>query len=205
MNRIISLLMVAGALPATSAAAQTAPTSAPASQPLGGPLIPGVCLLSREAIFANAKVARAANERLQQLATEAQAEVDAERKPVEEEVKKFQAESARLSPEQRTQREQALNARLQPLQAKAQLRAREIEATRTRALGRISDEAQPVIAQVYRAKNCGLLLDRGSVLGGNFGNDLTPATVQALDAKTSTITFNRETLPPAPAAPATNR
>jgi Skp family chaperone for outer membrane proteins len=204
MNHILPLLVAAAMFSAPGAAAQTVP-AAPAGQPLGGPLIAGVCLLSREAIFANAKIARAANERLQQLAAEAQAEVDAERKPVEEELKKFRAESAKLSPEQRTQREQALNARLQPLQAKAQLRAREIEATRARALGRISDEAQPVIAQVYRAKNCGLLIDRGSVLGGNFGNDLTPAAVQALDAKISTITFNRETLPPAPATSATTR
>jgi Skp family chaperone for outer membrane proteins len=204
MTRIFPVLATAAMLAAPTAIAQTAP-AAPAGQPLGGPLIPGVCLLSREAIFANAKVARAANERLQQLAAEAQAEVDAERKPIEDEVKKFQAESAKLSAEQRTQREQALNTRMQPLQAKAQLRSREIEATRARALGRVSDEAQPVIAQVYKGKNCGLLLDRGSVLGGNFGNDLTPAVVQALDAKTSTITFNRETLPPAPPASATNR
>lgn len=40
---------------------------------------------------------------------------------------------------------------------------------------------------------------RNAVLGGNFSNDLTAPIVQALDAKISTITFDRETLPPATA------
>lgn len=204
MKAAVLIFLAAVALPAADLAAQTAAPPAPVGQPLGGPLVPGVCLLSREAIFANAKVAIAANTRLQQLASEAQGEVDAERKPLEAEVQKFQAEQARLSPELRSQRQAALNAKLQPLQAKAQHRSREIEATRAKVLARISEEAQPLIAHNYKAKNCGLLLDRGSALAGNFGNDLTAATVQALDAKISTITFNRETLAataPAPANP----
>ncbi len=53
-----------------------------------------------------------------------------------------------------------------------------------------------MIAQVYRQHGCGLLLDRGTVMGGNFANDLTADVVKGLDAKVSTITLNRETLPP---------
>ncbi|MNO05280.1 hypothetical protein D3C81_2266030 [compost metagenome] len=67
---------------------------------------------------------------------------------------------------------------------------------------RIANEAQPAIAQVYAAKSCGLLLDRNSALGGNFANDLTADVVQALDGRLSTITFERERLPQAPAQPA---
>jgi Skp family chaperone for outer membrane proteins len=180
---------------ASPAAAQTAPSAAPANPGLGGPLIPGVCLLSREAVFANAKIGVAATARLQQLATEAQAEVDAERRPIEADLTAFRTEAPRLTPEQRQSREQALAARLAPVQAKAQQRSREIDATRAKALERISTEAQPVIADVYRQRNCGLLFERNTALGGNFTNDLTAAVVQALDARISTITFNRETLP----------
>jgi Skp family chaperone for outer membrane proteins len=193
-------LLLATALPVTGLAAQTAP--APAAPALGGPVIAGVCLLSREAIFGNAKVALAANVRLKQLAAEAQTEIDNERKPVEAELAAFRAESAKLTPEQRATRERALSARLTPLQARAQQRSREIEATRAKALGSISVQAEPLIAEVYRQRGCGLLLDRTSVLGGNFANDLTAAVVEALDAKVTTITFNRETLPAAPATPA---
>jgi len=61
-----------------------------------------------------------------------------------------------------------------------------------------------MIAQVYGQKKCGLLLDRGAALGGNFANDLTPDVVRALDARIQTITFERERLPqPSQAAAAT--
>lgn len=67
---------------------------------------------------------------------------------------------------------------------------------------RIANEAQPVIAQVYAQHQCGLLFDRVSALGGNFANDLTSGVVAALDARISTISFDRERLSAAPAATA---
>lgn len=199
MKSVLLSLVLAAAVVAPAAAQQTPPASA---QALGGPVIPGVCLLSREAIYANAAVGKAASARLTQLAQEAQTEVDAERKPLDADLQAFQAEAAKLTPAQRTQREQALQPRLQSVQAKTQQRTREIEATRAKALGQIAGYAQPVIADVYTQHKCGLLVDRNSVLGGNMANDLTPDVVKGLDAKVTTITFNRETLPPTPAAPA---
>jgi len=181
-------------------AQQAAP--APAAQPLGGAAIPGLCLLSREALFANAAVGKAASARLAQLAQEAQAEVDAERKPLDTDIQAFQAEAAKLTPAQRTQREQALQPRLQAVQAKGQLRGREIEATRAKALTQIAGYAQPVIASAYAQHKCGLLIDRNTVFGGNMAGDLTADVVKGLDAKITTISFNRETLPAQPAAPA---
>lgn len=195
---IVSLAFVTASV--SPALAQQEAPAAPA-QPLGGPAIPGLCMLSREAIYANTAVGKAASARLTQLAKEAQTEVDAERKPLDTEIQAFQAEAAKLTPAQRTQREQALQPRIQAVQTKTQQRAREIEATRTKALGQIAGYAQPVIAQVYTQHKCGLLVDRNTVLGGNMTGDLTPDVVKALDAKISTITFNRETLPPQPAAP----
>lgn len=195
----VSLVAAAAAVGlAATASAQTpaAPAAKPAANPgLGGPVVPGVCLLSREAIFANAKVSQAANARLKQLADEAQAEVDNERRPLDAELQSFQNDAAKLPADQRQAREQALAQKLQPIQVKAAQRGREIELTRAKALERIANEAEPVIAQVYKSKNCGLLVDRSSVLGGNMANDLTSAVVQGLDAKITTITFNRETLP----------
>ena len=62
-------------------------------------------------------------------------------------------------------------------------------------MARIAETLQPLIAQAYQARNCGLLIDRTTVLGGNMANDLTPAAVAALDAKLATIAFERESLP----------
>lgn len=176
-------------------------TPAAPQQGLGGPAIPGLCLVSREAIFANAKVGVAATARLRQLAATAQAEVETERKPLEAEIKTYQADAAKLTPEQRRAREAAVAPRVTALQAKTEQRTREIEATRTKAMARVADALQPVIAQVYKARGCGLLLDRNTVLGGNMANDLTPAVVTALDAKITTIDFDRETLSASPSQP----
>ncbi|MBX9883448.1 MAG: OmpH family outer membrane protein, partial [Novosphingobium sp.] len=182
-------------------AAAAAP--APAAPTLGGPLIPGVCLLSREGVLANAKVGVYASQRIRQLTEEAQAEVNADRKPIEADLAALRAQAPKLTPEQRAAQEKALAARFAPVQAKADQRTREIEATRVKAVDAIGLQLQPVIAAIYTQKGCGLLFDRNTVLGGNLGNDLTAAVVAGLDARLTSITIERENLPaPAPAAPA---
>jgi Skp family chaperone for outer membrane proteins len=169
----------------------------PAAPGLGGPTVPGVCLLSQEAVLANSKVGLAATERLRQLAQAAQGDLETERSAIESDAKALEAQKASLSATQLEQRRLALAQRAQALQAKVQERSRQVEATRAKAIGRIAQDAQPVIAQAYRAQGCGLLFSRDAVLGGNMTGDLTPAVVQGLDAKITTIDFDLE---PAPAA-----
>ena len=186
LSMIIAVLSLSLAVPV--AAQQAAPAPA-----LGGPAIPGVCLLSREAVFANAAVGKAASARIAELTRAAQAEVDQQRAPLEAEAKALAAlgqDDAKAKA-----RRDALATRWQALQGQAAHGSREIEATRAKALARVADEAQPVIAKVYAAHKCGLLFDRGAALGGNFSNDLTADVVTALDAKITTISFGREKLP----------
>jgi Skp family chaperone for outer membrane proteins len=193
MLRTITAFTVAAALalPALSAA-QTAP---PASgQNLGGPLIPGVCMLSREAVFTSAKIGQAATARLKLLADQAQAEVDGDRAPLELEAKTIEGQKASLSATALKARQDALAPKVAALQQKATLRSREIDATRAKAVAKIAQEAQPMIEEVYRSHKCGVLLSRDAVLGGNVSADLTAAVVQALDSKVATITFDREVL-----------
>jgi Skp family chaperone for outer membrane proteins len=164
---------------------------------LGGPVVPGVCLLSREAIFANAKVGQAATARLKQLAEQAQGQIEAERRPIDADVQAYRAKQSSLSADQRQTQEQSLSQRMQQVQADQQAKGRQLEATRAKAMDQIAQYAQPVIASAYESKKCGLLLDRNAALGGNMANDLTPAVVQGIDAKITTISFNLE---PAPVA-----
>lgn len=187
---MMTAVVALAGMPSTVLHAQAA-----GNMPLNGPAIPGVCLLSREAIFSHAKIGLAASARLKQLADQAQAEIDAERKPIDTDVQTYRAQAASLSADQRQSREQALAQRMQKVQADQATRSRELEATRAKALEQMAQEAQPVIVSAYNSKNCGLLLDRSAVLGGNMANDLTAAVVQGLDAKVTTISFNLETLP----------
>lgn len=187
--------LIAGA----PASAQTAP-AAPAKPQLGGPIIPGLCVLSRDAMFANAKVGLAAEARLKVLAEQAQAEVDRERGPIEAEAKALEDLAKTQKPEQLKARRDALAGKLQALQQKAAVRSREIELTRRKAADRITLLAEPVVADVYKARNCGALFSREAMIGSNPAMDITAATVAALDAKVSTITFEREALPAQPVA-----
>lgn len=188
MSRFSTFLafLAVSAAPA-SLSAQT-PTPA---QSLGGPVIPGICLLSREAIFANAAVAKAATARLAELTRTVQTEIDQQRTPLETEVKALEGQPDNA---QTKQKRDALAARWTALQRKAAHNSREIDATRAKAMERISTELQPIIAQAYTSKKCGLLIDRSATLGGNFANDLTGDVVKGIDARIQTITFERERL-----------
>jgi Skp family chaperone for outer membrane proteins len=190
----LALLTATPVMAQQIAPAAPQPPSPAAAQQNAGPLIAGVCLLSQQAVFANAKVGVAASARIKQLTEQAQAEVDLDRRPIEAEAKALDADP-KVKPTDRAARTQALTARMQAVQQKATLRQREIEATRQKAFGRIVAEENGVISQVYRAHGCGLLFDRAAVLTGNMGGDLTADVVKGLDARMTTITFDRETLP----------
>jgi Skp family chaperone for outer membrane proteins len=184
----LPLLGLALVLASTAALARQAADPA-ASPSLGGSAVPGICMLSQPAVLANSKVGVAADQRLKQITAQAQAEINAERQAIE-------ADGAKLKSGEADQRRTALVARARALQERAALRAREIEATKQKVLGRISVAAQPVIAQAYKSHNCGLLIERSTVLGGNMSGDLTAEVVRGLDAKLTTITFERESLSP---------
>ncbi|MDR3506276.1 MAG: OmpH family outer membrane protein [Caulobacteraceae bacterium] len=191
--KIFAIAAALTLLSGASALAQTAPP--PAQATLGGPVVPGVCLLSQQAVLANAKVGVAANVRLKQIGEDVQAELRQEGAPIDAEAKALQAQRATLKPADFQQRQRTLEGRIQAIKAKADLRNREIEATREQALRQILVDMQGPIADAYKAHGCGLLVDRNSVIGGNLANDLTAQVVQGLDAKITTISFDRVSLP----------
>lgn len=200
MPRSLIFVLALIGLSAPATAYQAAPATPPrASEGLGGPVVPGICFLSREAVLVNSRVGAAATQRLQQLATSGEAEIATERRAIEADIAAFRKDAAKMSAEARQAKDAELAARLQPVQDKAAHIAREIEATRIKVTEKISAEAQPVIAQAYTERRCGLLLDRTVALGGNLANDLTAAVVQSLDKRIQILDFDRERLPPQPA------
>jgi Skp family chaperone for outer membrane proteins len=164
--------------PAAPAAAAAAPTANP-----NGPLITGVCLLSQDTLIGRSRVGQAATARLRELAGQVQSNLNAEAAQLDARAKTLEAKRATLTPLQLEAQGQALNKRAQALQAERQERAQQIDATKNKAFGQVVEEARPFIAQAYAAHGCGLLLAREAALAGNFGNDLTPEVVAALDAK----------------------
>ena len=190
--------MAYAAVPATTPATAPAPKASASTATFGGPAITGVCLLSREAVVANAKVGKAATARLKTLADGVNSELAPERTAIETEAKAI--DDAKLTGDALKTRQNALAQRFQALQLKAQQRQQQIELTRQKVLATVSTDAEPVIEAAYKTHGCGVLFNRDAVMAGGQSMDLTSAVVQALDARITTISFDLEPLPQPAAA-----
>jgi len=182
-QRVLIAASLAGALmlPLTAVQAQTS---------LGDKSVPGVCMLSRGAVMGQSKVGQAADRRLKQLVQQADSQLKAEQKPLSEAVQTFQKNAKSMDDATRQSKQKALQQRLQAFQQKKQKLNVRVRITRAKAMKRIGAAIDPIVANVYKQRSCGILLDRDTVLGGNNANDLTAAGIKGLNAKMSTISFN---------------
>jgi Skp family chaperone for outer membrane proteins len=161
------------------------------AQQLDGPPVPGVCMLSQEAIFANAKAGVAASAHLRDLAKAVLDPLIAERQSIVNEDKALRA----AKPADFQAKEQALAQRDRAAQISMQKAERQVELTKAKVRTQIGQAAQPVVADVFHAHSCGLLINRDVVMGGNTSNDLTAGVIQGLDARMTTLSFDLEPLP----------
>jgi Skp family chaperone for outer membrane proteins len=180
---------------ASSAAfAQAAPAAAAAPAVTHGPALPGVCVLSLEGAITTSTVGGYVQTRLQQIATQVQAELKAEDTALQNEAKTLEGQRASLDQNTFEQRASALQVKANAFQRKAQLRERELSATQQKALGRVGQELDPIVRQVYQQRQCSLLLNRDSVVIANPAMDVTQPVVTALNAKIQQFSFDRERL-----------
>jgi len=214
-NRLLpaaaALLLVAGATNAYAAAAAApapaapaAPAAAPAAPtpPTGAP-IPGVCVFSAERTIGDSSVGKAFQARMQQLTQQVQAELQPERTQLQTDAQQLQGQQASLAADVFQQRANALNQRIQAYQAKEEQRAQELDATQQKNLGRIAAEIQPLLTSVYNNRKCAMVLNADGVIAVNPAMDISGDVTTQLNARMSTITFDRERLQaPAPGAPA---
>ncbi|MGA0607115.1 OmpH family outer membrane protein [Phenylobacterium sp. VNQ135] len=197
-----AILAIAG-----QASAQTPPVAQTNAPPpvTHGAAIPGVCIMSIPGAIAGSTVGKYVDTRMQQIIQQVNGELNGERTAIENENKTLQTQAATLDRTTAEQRGAALQVRVNALQRKAQQREREVQATEQKAVGRVGQEMEPLIRQVYQQRQCSVLLNRDAIVLGNPAMDITPAVVTALNAKITQFTFDRERLDqqqPAAAAPA---
>jgi Skp family chaperone for outer membrane proteins len=199
LGAVVAAAVAAEPLMATAAAAPAAAaaSAAPTAQTFGGPSIPGMCLLSQQSLMGESKVGVAASARLKALQNQVEAELQGRKTSIESSAKALQAKAQTLPPAQVAQEQHSLQQRAQALQTTAGQRQEQLAATQAKVSQRIRQDAIPVISVAYQAHNCGVLFDRGAVMAGGLGMDITSEVVQALDAKETTIAFDLE---PPPAA-----
>lgn len=188
-----------GALAQGAVATRPAAAAGPAVQP--GPAIPGVCLFSYDAADESSAVGKFVAQRMQQLQSQAQAELSAEQTSLQTDAKALEVQRPTISADIYQQRGLAINQRATALQRKADIRSRELQATGQKALGRIVTEVNPLLQQVYSQRGCGLLVDRNSVFFANPSMDVTNDVVRLLDTKITQFPFEREHLDQPAAGP----
>lgn len=191
------------AITASVSTAAFAQAAAPAAAPAvsHGPALPGVCVISLEGAITGSTVGQYVQTRLQQIATQVQAELKAEDTALQNEAKTLEGQRASLDQKTFETRATALQTKANAFQRKAQQRERELGATQQKALGRVGQELDPIIRQVYQQRQCSLLLNRDSVVLANPAMDISQPVVTALNAKITQFNFDRERLDQA-AAPA---
>jgi outer membrane protein len=211
---IASLLLATSAGPVLAAAAAPAAPAAPAAAaaaaaPIAapsGPPIPGLCVFSYDRTIADSTVGKAYVARLQQLNSQAEAELNPERTTLQSDARALEGQRSTLPPEQFQQRAEAMNQRIQAYGAKEQLRARELDQTRNVQLQRIVQQVNPLVVSVYNTRRCSIVFTSESLIATNPAMDITDDVVRQLNTRMSTITFDRERLDAAaPAAPAPAR
>lgn len=201
-----ALTAIAVSVCASQALAQTAKPNAP--PPAANPpvqvtaTVPGVCVLSREALLANSTVGAFVGDRMKQLNAVVQAEVTGDQTAIENDAKTLDGQKATLQADVYQQRGQALQQRYAAFQQKVQQRQRELEATQQKAFGRVLQTSGPLVGQVVAQRQCGVLLDANAVIIGNPAMDITPAVVTLLNGQLTQFAFDREHLDQQQSGPA---
>ena len=194
----------------TAASGAFAQAAAPAPAPAApavthGPALPGVCVVSIENAIGASTVGKYVDSRIQQIVAQVNAELNGEKTAIDNDAKALDARRATLDQNALEQQAAALQVRANALQRKAQLRDREVQATEQKAVGRIGQEMEPLIRQVYQQRQCSLLLQRTAIVIANPAMDITPQVVTALNAKITQFTFDRERLDQQTGAPQVSR
>lgn len=179
---------------AFAAAPAMAQNQAAAPQVNHGPPINGMCILSVEGAVASSTVGQHVNTRMQQIISQVNAELTAERTAIENEGKTLEGQRASMDQATLQRRATELQGKASAFGRKAAQREREIAETQQKALGRVGQELDPVIRQVYQQRQCSVLLNRDALVLANPAMDITPQVVTGLNAKITQFNFDRERL-----------
>jgi Skp family chaperone for outer membrane proteins len=190
------------ALTASAAVAQTHRSSSSAAAPAAagtplsyGPPIAGLCVYSNSQVLGVSSVGRAFTERMQQLRAQAAAELSGQQTTLQNEEKVLAGKRATLTQEQFAQQAQPLAAREQQLQQTAELRSRDLQYTYQRQVERIGQVIEPLVRTSFEAHHCSALLNGDAIMAVAPAMNLSGEVTTALNARMSTITFDRETAP----------
>ncbi|HKR86539.1 MAG TPA: OmpH family outer membrane protein [Phenylobacterium sp.] len=192
--KTFALAACAGAAVLASGSSALAQTAAAAPSVTYGAPIAGLCVVSVDGVIGNSTVGKYVDQRLQQIGSQAQAELGGEKSGIDSEARTLEGQRATLDQNSFEQRVAALQVRQNALERKAALRERELQATQQQAVGRVINEMKPLIAAAAEQQKCAMVIDRSSVIMVNPSMDLTSAVVTSLNGKLTQFAFDRTRL-----------
>lgn len=186
-----ALASVTVAAPASAQTAGQPAAAQPAPLPLTGPAVPGLCFLSDREVYAGSTVGKYVLNRLQQLAQQAQAEIDTQRTALQTDAKAFDAARSTLPPDQADQRAAQLNLRQRELERLADQRQHELQATQQQGVQTIGRYVAPILHQVVAEHNCSVVLSDSAVDDIAPSMDLSPAVIEHLNTTIQQFPLDR--------------
>ena len=188
----LSVLATVAVVALTVAGAASAQTAQPTNP---GPVIPGVCTFHQGRGVGASMVGQSMNARMQQLTDAVRAELQPEGAAIEAEAASLGAAQSSLPADQFQQRAGSLQQRLNAYQQLAAQRESELQYTQGLQLQRIGETLDPILAQVYQERGCGLLFDRAAMFGGNPAMDITDRVIELMNQQLQTLSFDRSPVP----------
>jgi Skp family chaperone for outer membrane proteins len=164
LTLLVSVLALAGA---TAATAQTAPAT-PTPPTFGAP-VPGQCVLDEQAALTTSNMGKAAIDRLGQLKSNVDAELQPEATALETEYKSLQAEQKASQATPATaqafdKKAAAWSDRRDALQQKMQQRQQEMQVTQQQVFSAIGQKMIPAVNAIVTQKQCATVIASDSLL-----------------------------------------
>ncbi|MEI7931765.1 MAG: OmpH family outer membrane protein, partial [Alphaproteobacteria bacterium] len=148
----------------------------------------GVCILSDAAVVGGSKVGQYANQKLQQLQTNVNAELNATNNQLSAERSNLQAQVAATSQTAQAAAIDAFQQKVATFQSTLEERSDQLDRTKENTYARILTLTEPFLQDIYEARNCSLLLDATGVLFANETMNITPDVITELDKRATEIT-----------------
>jgi outer membrane protein len=179
--RLLAALIVAGlpwlATPVTAVAQVKAPPQAAAKAPAAV-----ILFLDRGAVLRRSAAGKSVAAQVEELARKMESELGPENQKLQADAQALQTDAPVITPEKRQETIRQLELRREAFQKKVQARQSAIQAGQNGARQQIETALGPILEKIMAERGANMLLDRGAVVLGAGGLDVTDLVITRLDA-----------------------
>ncbi|WP_300541743.1 OmpH family outer membrane protein [Maricaulis sp.] len=158
---------------------------------------PTIAVFNEERVLRESAVGQHIQARIQEIATEIDAELTAMGQPIQQETERLNAETASMTPQaiqgrpDLMQRIEALNQNAQQFELARRARQQELVQTERQAMRPVYEALQPILQAVVEERGVDILIDRGNLVFASPEFDISQAVIERLNQQLPTVTVTR--------------